>query len=96
MVWDMFLREVTRQNKNGTQVSYLQLAHNEWDPAAQASRTKVLHTFGRDDALDRGRDRAPGRVAVTAARPHRLARAGRDPAGDAGLSIRESRPLGGA
>jgi len=35
-VWDMFLREVKRQNRNGTQVSYLQLVHNEWDGAARA------------------------------------------------------------
>ena len=49
----MFLREVQRRNKDGTQVSYLQLAHNEWDPAAQASRTKVLYSFGRDDQVDR-------------------------------------------
>ena len=52
MVWDMFLREVKRQNKNGTQVSYLQLVHNEWDPTAQASRTKIVHSFGRTDQVD--------------------------------------------
>jgi hypothetical protein len=34
-------------------VSYLQLAHNEWDPAAKTSRTKVLYSFGRADQLDR-------------------------------------------
>ncbi len=32
---------------------YLQLAHNEWDPAAGVSRTKVLYSFGREDQLDR-------------------------------------------
>lgn len=32
---------------------YLQLAHNEWDPVAGRSRTKVLHSFGREDELDR-------------------------------------------
>jgi hypothetical protein len=34
-------------------VSYLQLAHNEWDPAAKTARTKVLYSFGRADQLDR-------------------------------------------
>ena len=48
----MFLREVKRQNRNGTQVSYLQLAHNEWDAAARTSRPQVLYSFGRD-RLDR-------------------------------------------
>ena len=28
------------------------MAHNEWDPAAKASRTKVLYSFGREDQLD--------------------------------------------
>ena len=48
----MFLREVKRANKNGTQVSYLQLVHNEWDPTARSSRTKILHSFGRADQVD--------------------------------------------
>jgi hypothetical protein len=34
-VWDMFLREVKRQNRNGTHVSSLQLVHNDWDAAAR-------------------------------------------------------------
>ena len=42
----MFLREVKRENRNGTQVSYLQLVHNDWDPAARTSRTKILYSFG--------------------------------------------------
>jgi hypothetical protein len=43
----------TRRNKDGTAVRYLQLAHNEWDPATKTSRPKVLHSFGREDQLDR-------------------------------------------
>ncbi|WP_449061382.1 IS1634 family transposase [Planomonospora algeriensis] len=35
------------------QDQYLQLAHNEWDPATQSSKMKVLHNFGREDQLDR-------------------------------------------
>ena len=41
-----FLLEVKRENRNGTQVSYLQLVHNDWDPAARTSRTKILYSFG--------------------------------------------------
>lgn len=43
----------TRRNSDGTPVRYLQLAHNEWDAATKTSRPKVLHSFGREDTLDR-------------------------------------------
>ena len=49
----MFVRTSTRRNRDGSKVSYLQLAHNEWDPAAKTARTKVLYSFGRADQLDR-------------------------------------------
>jgi hypothetical protein len=49
----MYLRTVTRRNKDGSEVSYVQLAHNVWDPARQRSITKVIHNFGREDQLDR-------------------------------------------
>lgn len=47
------MRVSTRRNKDGTAVRYLQLAHNEWDPTTKTSRPKVLHSFGREDQLDR-------------------------------------------
>jgi len=34
-------------------VRYLQLAHNEWDPATRTSRPRVLYSFGRADHLGR-------------------------------------------
>ncbi|WP_084966053.1 IS1634 family transposase [Thermoactinospora rubra] len=49
----MFVKTATRKNKDGTMVRYLQLVHNEWDPASKTSKTKVLHSFGREDQLDR-------------------------------------------
>jgi hypothetical protein len=49
----MFVRTATRRNKDGTAVRYLQLVHNEWDPAAKAAKMRVLHSFGREDQLDR-------------------------------------------
>jgi hypothetical protein len=48
----MFLREVKRRNRDGSQVSHLQLVHNEWDSTARASRTKILFSFGRADRVD--------------------------------------------
>ena len=47
------MRVSSRKNKSGQVVRYLQLAHNEWDAQAGVSRTKVLHSFGREDQLDR-------------------------------------------
>jgi hypothetical protein len=34
-------------------VRYLQLVHNTWDPVARVTKAKVLHSFGREDELDR-------------------------------------------
>jgi Transposase DDE domain len=49
----MFVRTTTRRNKDGTAVRYVQLVQNEWDPATKSSRMKVVHSFGREDQLDR-------------------------------------------
>jgi Transposase DDE domain len=87
----MFLREVRRRNKNGTQVSYLQLVHNEWDAAAQASRTKILYSFGRIDQVDLA---AIERLIASLSRLLDPAAALRVTAGSE-LAFLESRPLGG-
>ncbi len=49
----MFVRTATRRNKDGSAVRYVQLVHNEWDPVAKSSRMRVVHSFGREDQLDR-------------------------------------------
>jgi transposase len=49
----MYLRRVTRKNKNSSQVAYLQLAQNEWDPKAKYAKAKVIYSFGREDQVDR-------------------------------------------
>ena len=49
----MFVRTATRRNKDGTAVRYLQLVHNEWNPAAKAAKMRVLHNFGREDQVDK-------------------------------------------
>jgi transposase len=48
----MYLRTLTRKNKDGSVVKYLQLAHNSWDPEKKQSKTHVVYTFGRRDELD--------------------------------------------
>jgi hypothetical protein len=86
----VYVRTSTRKTSDGRSVRYLQLAHNEWDPAAQRSRTKVLYSFGREDDLDRA-----GVQRLVAALSRLL-----DPADAAratapgGLEFTEARPIG--
>jgi hypothetical protein len=88
----VYVKASTRKTRDGQAIRYLQLAHNEWDPVAKASKTRVLYSFGRADQLDVAGIRrlvdALSRLldpadALAAAAP-------------AGLSFTESRPLGGA
>ncbi|MGH3217600.1 MAG: IS1634 family transposase [Streptosporangiaceae bacterium] len=86
----MYLRSTPRRNKDGSEVRYLQLAHNVWDPAAKRSRVQVVYNFGREEpatreALERlvasvARHLEPGKARAIAAQ---------------GLEFAESRPLGG-
>ncbi len=48
----MYIRTISRKNKNGTSVTYVQLAHNDWDQKTRTAKARVLHTFGRTDTLD--------------------------------------------
>ncbi|MBS4730326.1 hypothetical protein MSM1_19025 [Mycobacterium sp. SM1] len=49
----MYLRETKRRNRDGSTVSYLQLAHRECHPVTGVPSAKVIHNFGRADAVDR-------------------------------------------
>jgi hypothetical protein len=49
----MYLRRTSRKNRDGSEVSYFQLAHNVWDAEAKRSRVQIIHNFGRADGLDR-------------------------------------------
>ncbi|MBM0228917.1 IS1634 family transposase [Micromonospora sp. ATA51] len=88
----MYVRVSSRKNKTGQVVRYLQLAHNEWDPAAGMSRTKVLYSFGREDEPDR-----PAVQRLVTALSRLL-----DPTAAAALTtptdmtLTDSRPMGGA
>jgi hypothetical protein len=86
----MYLRSTPRRNKDGSEVRYLQLAHNVWDPVAKRSRVQVVYNFGREEPATREglqrlvasvtRHLEPGKAAAIAAD---------------GLEFAESRPLGG-
>jgi hypothetical protein len=47
------LRTISRKNKDGSTVTYYQLAHNERHPETKKSVVKVIHSFGRADELNR-------------------------------------------
>jgi transposase len=49
----MYLRKVTRKNKNSADVDYYQLAHNKRDPRTKKPVAHIIHNFGRADQLDR-------------------------------------------
>jgi hypothetical protein len=84
----MYLRSTPRRNKDGSEVRYLQLAHNVWDPAAKRSRVQVVYNFGREEP---GTRQALERLVASVSRhldPDRARPA-------EGLEFAESRPLGG-
>jgi hypothetical protein len=86
----MYLRSTPRRNKDGTEVRYLQLAHNVWDPAAKRSKVQVVYNSGREDAANRD---ALQRLVASVSRfldPDKALAAAAN-----GLEFTESRPLGG-
>ncbi len=88
----MYLRESRRRNKDGTVVSYLQLAHNERHPRTGSPVAKVIHNFGRANLVDR---EALARLVASISRflePEQAAAAAA--AGE--VEVLDSRRLGGA
>jgi hypothetical protein len=88
----MYLRETRRTNRDGSVVSYLQLAHNERHPETGNSVAKVIHNFGRAEQVDRV---ALTRLVSSISRfltPEQATAA----AHGAEVEIIDSRPLGGA
>jgi transposase len=48
----MYVRTISRKNKNGSTTTYVQLAHNVRDAQTGQPKADVLYTFGRADSLD--------------------------------------------
>jgi len=85
----MFVRTATRRNKDGSAVRYLQLVHNEWDPASKSAKMRVLHNFGREDRVDKAAiERLAGSLC-------RLLDPGRAALREPGLSYQGSVAFGG-
>lgn len=48
----MYIRQVTRKNKDGSGVTYVQLAHNQRKGANGAPVAEILYNFGRSEDVD--------------------------------------------
>ena len=88
----MYLRTIGRRNKDGSEVRYVQLAHNEWDPGRKCSVARVIHSFGREDQLDRAALARLVRSLTRALEPEQALIA----TAPADLEFVRSVPLGGA
>ncbi|QGP92382.1 IS1634 family transposase ISDha15 [Neomoorella glycerini] len=93
---DMYIRTISRKNKDGSVVRYIQLAHNVWDPKAGYPKAKVLFNFGREEDVDR---EALVRLVKSITRflgPEEALRTQAELNGSAPLTFVSSRPIGGA
>ena len=88
----MYLRESSRRNKDGSKVTYLQLAHNERHPKTGVPVAKVIHNFGRKDKVDKV---ALARLVSSISRILDLPTTGSSVA-SSDIEIVDSRRLGGA
>ena len=93
----MYLRTIQRRNKDGSVVRYLQLAHNVRHAVSGNPVAEVIHSFGREDRLDR---EALGRLVRSIARylgpEAELAATAADGAETAPLKFVSSKAMGGA
>lgn len=48
----MYIRTISRKNRDGSKVTYVQLAHNVWDKEKGHAKAQVIYSFGRADELD--------------------------------------------
>jgi hypothetical protein len=86
----MYLRSTARRNKDGSEVRYLQLARNVWDPQKRRPAVQVVDNLGREDAANReALQRLVASVTGFLDPDAALAAAA------GGLEFTESRPLGG-
>jgi transposase len=88
----MYVRTISRKNKDGSVTTYVQLAHNVRDPKSGFARAQVVHTFGRADSLDIAALRRLVRSLCRFISPEDAFEAG----GSGVLRFIKSRPLGGA
>lgn len=87
----MYIRTISRRNKDGSEVRYVQLAHNIWDKKAKCAKAQVIWSFGREDELDKEALRRLSRSISRFLSPEDV------PSEEAGpLKFLSSAPMGGA
>ena len=89
----MYLRETRRRNRDGSEVAYLALAHNERDPVTGMPKARVIHNFGRADMVDRA---GLARLVKSISRFLDPADAVAATAGSGEIQVLDSRPMGTA
>lgn len=89
----MYVRKITRKNRDGSVVSYLQLAHNVRDPQKGYVKADVIYNFGRAEDVDPG---AIKRLVASLCRFLSPEEALAGSGGDGSLRFLGSRPMGGA
>lgn len=87
----MYIRTISRRNKDGSEVRYVQLAHNVWDRKAKCAKAQMIYSFGREDELDKEALRRLARSISRFLSPEDALEAGAGP-----LKFLSSVPSGGA
>lgn len=91
----MYIRQISRTNKDGSTVTYVQLAHNFRKPGSRTPQAKVLYSFGRLDELDVDELKRLVKSISRFLGPEDAAQARTAAEGDAvALAFIESRPMG--
>jgi hypothetical protein len=91
----MYLRETKRKNRDGSVVSYLQLAHSVRHPDTGVPTATVIHNFGRAELVDRA---ALARLVASISRflDPEQAEAASATGASGDVEVLDSRRLGGA
>jgi len=92
----MYLRISTRTNKDGSQASYVQLAHNTRDPKTHTPRAEILFNFGRREDVDLEALRRLVRSITRFLGPEDELKAATTAVGGEPVRFIESRPMGAA
>ena len=87
----MYIRTISRRNKDGSEVRYVQLAHNVWDRKAKCAKAQMIYSFGREDELDKEALKRLARSISRFLSPEDALKAEAGP-----LAFLSSAPLGGA
>ena len=91
----MYIRTTTVNTKNGP-LEYVQLAHNQRDPATGRSKTQVLFNFGRADRVDLEAIRRLIKSLAKLLGPDEATAVGKQLGDDYGFEFLGSRQFGGA